>query len=76
MAGRGERIPKPTVIVKRLHQDLREAVPKTVPTIQKEENKSKVKLARSPAAGEQENISVDLAAGEQEVLYMPMTANP
>mgnify|MGYP001802886849 CR=1 FL=1 len=63
-----ERIPKITVIVRRLHLDLQEAVPRTVPTTQKGENKPIVKLARSAAAGEQENISVDLAEGEQEVI--------
>ena len=74
MAGRGERIPKPTVIVRRLHLDLREAVPKTVPTTQREESKPTVKLARSLATGEPEGISVDLAAGEQESISVDLAA--
>ena len=69
-----ERIPKPTVIVRRLHLDLREAVQKTVPTTQKAESKPTVKLARSLATGEPEGISVDLAAGEQGRISVDLAA--
>ena len=67
-----ERIPKPTVIVRRLHLDLREAVQKTVPTTQKAESKPTVKLAKSLATGEPEGISVDLAAEEQESISVDL----
>ena len=37
------QVPRPTVMVRRLHLDLREAIPKTIPKSQAEESKSEVK---------------------------------
>ena len=46
------QVPRPTVMVRGLHLDLREAIPKTIPKSQAEESKPEVELPTYPAANQ------------------------
>ena len=46
------QVPRPTVMVRRLHLELREAIPKTICKTQTEESKPDVELPRYPAANQ------------------------